>query len=180
MEFQDSMVSKLLLMFVLEKMEMPLTESSIIDICTSQNNWLNYMECKDVLFQLLEANFICCTTGQDGEEHYTVSIEGQGCLEHFYEKINPELREQIIEYIKNNRMNLKKSQEYVADYSKNSDGTYLLVLKIRSETINYPMFEVKIATPSRQTAIEACKKWRENAHIVYEQVYESLIDNENN
>lgn len=176
MDFQDSMVSKLILMFVLEKMEMPLTERSIMDICTSQNDWLNYMECKDVLYQLIEANFIYRTDGQAGEERYTVSIEGQSCLDHFYQKIAPSLREQIIDYIKNNRMHFKKSQEYVADYFKNNDGTYLLVLKVRSENINYPMFEIKIATPTRQTAIEACKKWRENAHLVYEQVYESLVN----
>ena len=65
MEFsQDSTVSKLIMLFVMEKMEMPLTEKSIIDICTSQNDWLNYMECKDVLYQLLEANFIYCLDGQ--------------------------------------------------------------------------------------------------------------------
>lgn len=57
MEFsQDSTVSKLTLLFILEKMEIPLTENSIIDICTSRNDWLNYMECKDVLYQLIEAN----------------------------------------------------------------------------------------------------------------------------
>ena len=177
MEFsQDSMVSKLILLFILEKMEMPLTEQSIIDICTSQNDWLNYMECKDVLYQLVEANFVYNTDGQAGEERFTVSYEGQSCLDHFYQKIEPKLREQIIDYIKNNRLHFKKSQEYVADYFKNSDGTYLLVLKIRSHTVNYPMFEIKIATPSRQTAIEACRKWRENAHLVYEQVYENLIN----
>lgn len=176
MDFQDSMVSKLILMFVLEKMEMPLTEQSIIDICTSQNDWLNYMECKDVIYQLLEANFIYSIGGQDNEERFTVSIEGQSCLDHFYSKISPKLREQIIDYIKNNRMHFKKSQEYVADYSRNSDGSYLLALKIRSENLNYPMFEVKITTPSRQSAIEACELWRENAHLIYEQVYESLVN----
>ena len=97
-------------------------------------------------------------------------------MAYFYKKISLSLREQIIDYIKHNRMHFKKSQEYVADYSKNNDGTYLLVLKIRSDNVNYPLFEVKIATPSRQTAIEAVKKWRENAHLVYEQVYESLIN----
>lgn len=163
-------------MFVLEKMEMPLTEKSIIDICTSRNEWLNYMECVDVLNQLLETNFVYNANSQDGEERYTVSIEGQNCLDHFYQKIDPKLREQIIEYIKQHRMQLKKSQEYVADYSKNNDGTYLLVLKIRSDNMNYPMFEVKITTPSRQIALETCRKWRENAHVIYEQVYESLIN----
>lgn len=179
MEFsQDSTVSKLIMLFVMEKMEMPLTEKTIIDICTSQNDWLNYMECKDVLFQLLEANFIYSTNLNGGEEQFSISLDGQNCLEHFYQKIPLHLREQIIEYLKNNRAHFKKSQEYVADYSKNSDGTYLAVLKIRSHNLNYSMFEIKIAFSSRQAVIEACKKWRENAHLVYEQVYESLVTDE--
>lgn len=176
MEFQDSLVSKLILLFVLEKMEMPLTETSIIDICTSQNDWINYMECKDVLFQLLEANLIYCTKVEDEEDSYRITVEGQNCLEHFYQKINPKLREQITDYIRENRSHFKKSQEYVADYFRNSDGSYLLVLKIRSANVNYPTFEIKINSPSRQQAIEACKKWREEAHRVYEQVYESLLN----
>jgi len=173
---QDSTISKLIMLFVFEKMEMPLTERSIIDICTSQNDWLNYMECKDVLFQLLEADFIYCIDNQGSEERYTITLNGQNCLEHFYQRISVDLREQIIDYIKHNRSHFKKSQEYVADYSKNNDGTYLVVLKIRSHTVNYPIFEIKIATSSRQAAIETCKNWRESAHQIYEQVYQSLLE----
>lgn len=178
MEFvHNGMQSKLILLFMLEKIEMPLTEKSIIDICTSQNDWLNYMECKDVLYKLLESNFIY-STGNVGspEERFFITSEGRECLGYFYDKIPAALLNNIAEYVKNNRLYFKKSQEYLADYAKNSDGSYLIMLKIRSHTLNYPMFEVKIATPSRQSAIEACKKWRENAHLVYEQVYESLIN----
>ncbi|MBQ4535198.1 MAG: DUF4364 family protein [Clostridia bacterium] len=176
MDFQDSFTSKLILLFVMEKMEMPLTETTIIDICTNQNDWINYMECKDVLFKLLEANLIYCTKSDDSEDSYRISIEGQNCLEHFYQKISQSLREQITEYIKTNRLHFKKSQEYIADYYRNNDGSYLLIMKIRSSNQNYPTFEIKINTPSRQQAIEACKKWREEAHLVYEQVYETLLN----
>ena len=54
----DSTSNKLKLLFLLDKMEIPLTENSIIDICTSRNNWLNYMDCKEVLWQLLEVGYI--------------------------------------------------------------------------------------------------------------------------
>ena len=50
---QDSTVNKLKLLFLLDKMEIPLTENNIIDICTSRNNWINYMDCKEILWQLL-------------------------------------------------------------------------------------------------------------------------------
>lgn len=178
MEFsQDSTVSKLILLFILEKMEIPLTENSIIDICTSRNDWLNYMECKDVLYQLIEANFVYKSgTGNTSEERYNITYEGQNCLEHFYERIPAELREQISEYAKENKVSFKRSQEYVSDYFKNNDGSYTVVLKIRSSLVNVSLFEMKLKTPSRQNALEACKNWREKAHLVYEYIYESLVN----
>lgn len=178
MEFsEDSTVSKLMLLFIMEKMEIPLTENSIIDICTSRNDWMNYMECKDVLYQLTEANFVYKTERKgDAEERYTITYEGQNCLEHFYLRIPAELREQITEYAKENRAHFKRSQEYVADYMKENDGSYTVVMKIKSSTIGQNMFELRIKTPSRQSAIEACKNWREKAHLVYEYVYETLIN----
>ena len=54
----NSTVNKLILLFVMDKMEIPLTENSILDICSSRNNWLNYMECKELLYQLLETKFL--------------------------------------------------------------------------------------------------------------------------
>ncbi len=179
MEFsQDSTVSKLTLLFILEKMEIPLTENSIIDICTSRNDWLNYMECKDVLYQLIEANFVYKSgTGNANEERYNITYEGQNCLEHFYDRIPAELREQIAEYAKENKVHFKRAQEYVSDYNKNDDGSYTVVLKIRSSLVNQSLFEMKVKTPSRQNAIETCKNWREKAHLVYEYVYETLMNN---
>ena len=38
---QDNTINKLKLLFLLDKMEIPLTENNIIDICTSRNNWIN-------------------------------------------------------------------------------------------------------------------------------------------
>ena len=72
-------------------------------------------------------------------------------------------------------MHFKRSQEYVGDYSKNVDGSYMVTLKIRAPFINQPMLELKIKAPTRQSAIEACKKWKDSAHLIYESIYESLI-----
>ena len=47
----DNTVNKLILLYVLDKMEIPLTENSILEICSSQNNWVNWMDCKDLLAQ---------------------------------------------------------------------------------------------------------------------------------
>ena len=54
----------------------------------------------------------------------------------------------------------------------------MVTLKIRAAFISQPMLELKIKAPSRQSAISACKKWKESAHLVYESIYESLISEE--
>lgn len=173
----DPMICKLIILFTLDKMEFPLTEKTIIDICYHRNNWVSYMDCKDYLYKLVDTNLIYKAVGKDGEERFNITYDGRNCLSHFYLKIPSSLRELITEYTKANRMHFKRSQEYVSTYFKSEDGSYIVVLKIRSDTFQEePLFEVKIKAPSRQSAIEACKKWQEQAHTAYESVYELLIE----
>ncbi len=172
----DSTVSKLVLLFVLEKIEIPLAENSILDICSSRNNWINYMECKEILFSLLDAGFIYNFDQGEEDPRYTITYEGRNCLSHFYRRIPFEMRETITEFTKQNRLIFKRSQEYLADYEKLEDGSYNLRLRIRSPLANEPMFNIEFHAPSRSSAINAVKLWREKAPTIYENVYETLIE----
>ncbi len=172
----NSTVNKLTLLFILDKMEIPLTENSILDICSSRNSWLNYMECKEILNQLIETKFIYNTDPNDKESKYNITYEGRNCLSHFYAKIPQSIREDISEFTKQNRMIFKRSQEYVGDYFKNADGSHSVVLKIKEPLINQPMFEIKLKTSSRHAAINACKKWREKAPNIFEYITENIIE----
>ena len=174
---QDSTINKLIVLFVLEKIEIPLTEQSIIDIWYGKNNWIkNYMDCKEIIYNLVDAGFIYKTNGHSEEDRYTITYTGRNCLSHFYQRINQDLREQIAEYVKENRIAFKRSQEYVGTIDRNSDGSYTVCLKIRSALIDEPMFELKIKAPSRQSALGAINIWKEKAHLIYENAYETLID----
>ncbi len=173
---EDPMLCKLIILFTLDKMEFPLTENTIFDICYYRNNWLSYMDCKDYLYKLVESNLIYKTECKDGEVRFNITYDGRNCLDHFYTKIDDKLREDITEYTKVNRMHFKRSQEYVSTFFKSEDGSYIVVLKIRSDSIqDEPLFEVKIKAPTRQGAIEACRKWQEQAHTAYESIYEMFI-----
>lgn len=173
----DSTVNKLILLFVLEKIEIPLAENSILDICSSRNNWINYMECKEIFFALLDVGFIYnVDQAKSDEARYTVTYEGRNCLSHFYRRIPLELRNTITDFTKQNRLMFKRSQEYLADYEKLEDGSYNLKLRIKSPLANEPMFHIEFHAPTRSSAINAVKLWREKAPSIYEGVYETLIE----
>jgi hypothetical protein len=174
----DSTVNKLILLFMLEKMEIPLTENSILEICTNRNSWLNYMDCKEIIWQLLESNFIYKTSGTEPDNtYYGLNETGMNCLAQFFLKIPASLREDIVSYAKENRMNYKRSQEYVSDFKKNDeDGSYTAILKIIEPRVSTPLLELKIKTQSRNSAKIIAKKWHDKAPEIFENIFETLID----
>ena len=48
----ETSVNKLILLFVFDKMESPLSERTLVDMCTSSNDWLNYMDCTVLIHKL--------------------------------------------------------------------------------------------------------------------------------
>lgn len=173
----DNTINKLIFLFMMEKMEIPLTEDSIIDICTSRNNWLKYMDCKDVMWQLLDVGYIAKTANED-VPRYNITYEGRNCLSNFYLKIPSSTREKITVFAKENRMEFKRAQEYTGTYYKNNDGSYTSFLKIKDPLQTQNIFEVKIVLSNRKMAISATKKWREKAPQIYENIYEILSESE--
>jgi hypothetical protein len=178
MEFeQDNTIEKIKLLFVLEKMEIPLTENNIIDICTSSNKWFKYLDLKEAMCELIEVKFIYENKIQGEETRYSITNEGRECLSHFYYRIPKDMRERIVAFAGENRMNLKRSQEYVSEYLKNDDGTYSILLKIKEPIlVTSSLLEIKLKAPNRKSAVEAIKKWIDKAPAIYENIYENLLD----
>ena len=170
--------NKLILLFVLDKMEIPLTENSVIDITTSRNNWLTYMDCKDVLWQLIESKFIYFEQNPNykDEGNYSITSEGRECLAHFFAKIPQSIRENISVFCKKNRMSFKRAQEYIGVYHKNNDGSHTIVLRINNPQDFQPLLKIQLKVDSRRSAISACKKWQEKAPLMYESILENLLD----
>ena len=175
----DNTVNQLILLRILEKMEIPLSETSLIDICTAkERQWLSYIDFKEVLSKLLEFKFITKVIVDNEFERERYKITGQGieCLGYFYLKIPTSMREKIAQFCKENKMKFKRKQEFISKYEKNSDNSYTCVFKIISPNEARTIFEIKMQFPSRESAIRATEKWREKAPNIYSSVYELLGD----
>ncbi len=169
----ETSVNKLKLLFVFDKMETPLAERTLVDMCTSSNNWLNYMDCVVLLHKLLSDGFLCEVPGGD-EALYTITPEGRETLANFYINIPRSEREEISRFIKNNSARFRTKQDCKSDYYKNNDGTYTVYLKILTPV--QPMLELKFVVPDKKTANNIYKKWDDKAAELYSVVYETLVD----
>lgn len=174
---QDNTIQKIKLLFLLERLEIPLTENNLIDICTSSNDWFTYLDLKEAMFELLNVGFIYETKNDYEEARYGITLDGRECLSHFHLRIPQTTRDQISAYAQENRLNLKRSQEYLSEYTKNIDGSYTVTLRIKEPESSNSMLSIQLKTPTRQSALETAKKWTAKAPQIYENIYESLFEN---
>ncbi len=173
----DNTVNKLILLYVLDKMEIPLTENSILEICSSQNDWVHWMDCKELLEQLIQSKFIYKPSTDNDENRYNITVAGRECLSQFYTRIPASRRDEIATFASENKLKFKRNQEYVAKSYKNADGSYMVDLKILEPLTTDSIFSISVKTDTRHSATIACKRWRELAPTVYEYIYSKIIEN---
>lgn len=167
----DSKVQKLVILFVFEKMAIPLTEATVLDVCSSENTWLSYMECKQYLAELVDTNLVYRVPKS---ECLNITQDGISCLALFFTRIPSSIRDEITAYARDNRMRFKKRQSYFCDYSKNADGTYTVIMKINSETAQ--LMELKLVVANRQLAKFLYKSWVDKASQTYALIHDTLLD----
>ena len=170
----ETSVNKLIVLFVFDKMESALSQRTIIEMCTSGNNWLNYMDCIELLPRLLDDGFLIRISSPDEEPLYTITSDGRESLNNFYINIPKSIRDEISTFIKKNGGKLRNRQECKADYYQNVDGTYTVYLKILAPV--QPMVELKFVVPDKKTAQNIYKSWESKASELYSAIYDTLVD----
>lgn len=171
---QDPTMNKLILLFVFDKMETALTESTILDLCCYKNNWIDFTNCKQALISVVENGFVYKGDNTSGDSFYDLTAEGRWCLNNFYTRIPSSTRQLIAEDIKTRRIEYRRRQDYVADYVKCPDGSYDVVLKIIEPTKT--TLEVRFNVMTRNIAKYIERTWQNKAPDVYSKISDTLID----
>lgn len=167
--------NKLLVLFVLDKLEMPISDEVLLDMCV-QNNWISYLFCKEAINELCDSGFVNRQLTQSNTCFLVLSQDGALCIGHFFKDIPKSLRDQIVSTVKKNRLNYRKKQEYLTDYFRNADNTYTVVLRIMD--VNQMIYETKLVVTDKSVAIEMSENWTERGAEVYKNLYEILVQEE--
>ena len=175
MQIQGEMsVNKLIVLFVFDKMESALSERTVVEMCTSVNNWLNYMDCMELLPKLVDDGFLCLIPSPDDDPLYTLTSDGRDSLNNFYIIIPKSIRDEISTFVKKNSGALRNRQDCKSEYYQNVVGPYTVFLKNLAPV--QPMLELKFVVPDKKTAQNIYKNWECKASDLYSAIYETLVD----
>ena len=172
----EDVKSKLLILFILEKLEMPINEDILLQMCSLDNEWIPYLCFTQYVNELAGAGFIKRVYEEKPSKDYVLSLseDGKVCLSHFYKDIYKTVRDDVTAYIRNNKLTYRKKQEFACNYSRKQDGTFAVTCAVLN--VDAPVFEITFSVPTLAKAIDIRNKWQNKAVEFYKLYTDLLID----
>ena len=174
MTLKSTALDKIILLYVMDTMEIPLTCKSLAEMC-SKNEWINYFYAIECVNELVEMNYIVnVRKNNNNEELYVLTADGKNCIRDFFTEIPLSKRDDIKKHVRENRNLYRRKQDYFSDYYKNDDGSYTVILKILTSAT--PLLDLKLCVQSKSMAKWLEKSWVDKAPLVYELISQNLFE----
>lgn len=164
--------NKLLILYMLKKINIQLSELQILRIVTD-NGWLNYFDLKECMFELIEGGLVEQRETPNGT-FFAITELGQTTVFYLEKELLESQRKSIDAYCAANRDDLRLETELAADYIKIDEGEYRVMLKVLEN--QQPVFELNLVTYSKNSAEAFIRKWKDVAPAIYKSTYDSLAE----
>ena len=141
---------KLMVLYMLDKVNFPLSNSQIADFMLDRQ-YTNY-------FTL---------------QQYKLTKEGIDTISFFYNKISQAIRDDIDKYLKDNKYDLKCEVGTTSDYYKSTNGDFIVHCQVKEGNTN--LIELNVAVPLESQADAMCARWRDASQDIYDFVMNKLM-----
>jgi hypothetical protein len=163
---------KLLLLYLIDKMDIPLSNSQISQFALEED-YMDYFVLQQNLTEMTQTGFL--DKFQDNNTtRYTILDKGIESLEYFEKRIPFEIRNKINKYVIDNRKTIKKDYEITANYFYDHTNNEFIVKCGVYEDENMLM-ELNISVVSKEQAKNICTNWKDNVKTMYRDILMSLI-----
>jgi|GEM_PF-928610 len=165
-------VSKLVILFLFNSLNITLNEHQVIRILTD-HDWANYFDLKAHLFELTKTDMLALRETPHGV-FYSITPAGKASIDLFCKDIMLSTRQQIMAFAKANTDDLNREADLFSDYIKVSDTEFRVTLKILDKTL--PTFELDLLVYSKEEAETLIKNWNAGAKNIYQHIYTELMN----
>lgn len=162
---------KLIVLYMLDKVAFPLTQSQISEFVLDKG-YTNYLTLQQVISELIETNLITAHTTLNRTQ-LTITREGKDSLGYFEGRISDVIKKEIIDYFKENSMELKNEVSVVSNYYKTVNGEYETVLNAKEGDSS--LVEIKLSVPTPQIASAICDNWNKKNQEIYQMLAKMLF-----
>ena len=162
---------KLIVLYMLEKVDFPLTNSQISEFVLDRE-YTTYFTLQSVFSELVDSGMIRQETILNSS-YYTLTESGEEALRFFHNRISKTIRDEIDQYIGDHRLQLRDEVSVLADYYKNTANEYSVHCVVKEKYSN--PIELTITVPDEAQAKTVCRNWKQRCQAIYEHVMKELL-----
>lgn len=168
---QELSLNKLIILYMLNILQKPLSNSKISEFILNKN-YTNYFSLQEYLGQMLESELIKVIS-KAHMSFYEITETGKTTLDFFENRIPDSIKQEIVDYLKENKYEIKNSLEISAEYIPGLKGDYLVhcIAKENKEII----LELKLTVYDKEYAIKICNNWNLKNHEIYKNLLMDLM-----
>jgi len=164
--------NKLMILYLLDKMDMPMTNAQITDFFVAEN-LLTYFELQQLLAKMVEDAYLEKHV-ENNVARYTVTDQGVQTLEYLGKRVVQPARSKINIFVSENRKLIKKAYEVTASYFYDHP-TGEFIVKCGTYDGDTILMELTLSVVTREQAKVIFRNWKANVNQLYGKFLDLLI-----
>ncbi len=160
---------KLMILYMLDRVDFPLTNSQISQFILGKE-YTSYFNLQIAINELIENDFIKLSVERN-HSLYEITEQGKEAIQLFEFKISDAIKLDILTYLKEQKIELRNESAISSDYYP-SNNEYIAQCSIKER--NQTLLEIKLAVPTQEQAIQVCDSWREKSEKIYQYLIQEI------
>lgn len=121
----------------------------------------------------LEDNGLVRTESTHRNTQYSITADGQKTLSFFHEKITDGMKEDVKNFLSENKITFRRENFLLANYEKTENREYAVRCRLRNENKN--LIDLTLLVKNKQQAIAVCENWETQNEEVYAYLMDILL-----
>ena len=162
---------KLIVLYMLEKVDFPLTTSQISEFILDKG-YTTYFKLQETLSEMGESGLLRVETTHN-RTLYHLTENGAETIQFFKNKISTAIQNDIDEFLKEKRYDLKEEVAIKSDYYLNTNHEY----EVRCQIVEngFSLIDLKITVPTEIEAETIASNWSRESQKIYSSLLSQLL-----
>ena len=162
---------KLIVLYMLEKVDFPLTTSQISEFILDKG-YTTYFKLQETLSEMVESGLLRVETTHN-RTLYHLTENGAETIQFFKNKISTAIQNDIDEFLKEKKYDLKEEVAIKSDYYLNTNHEY----EVRCQIVEngFSLIDLKITVPTEVEAETIASNWSRESQKIYSSLLSQLL-----
>ena len=172
---QKQIEHKIMLLYLINKMDIPLSNSQITQFALEEN-YMNFYSVQQYLKEMVDIDYLDFST-DNNTTRYTITGEGLKALDALADHVPSLHKNRISKYVAQNRKEVMKGFETTANHFYDHDtGEY--IVKCGVYDYDTLLMEINLSVVNKEQALLICNNWKGNVGSLHAQIINILLSKE--